>query len=236
VQRWLWPVTPTPNLYDGYVLHGRKYRETSALLELITKEHGRVGAVARGVRRKNQSGPQPFQPYLLGWRGRGELVTLTSWDAAERPMRLQGTALVSALYVNELLVKLLQRQDPYPEVYDAYVAVLPQLGAVETRESSLRIFEKRLVSALGYGLELGVGERMGLDPAVRYRYRPDAGLEPAQPGTDDNWTVSGATLLALESESFSTPAELLEAKRLMRVVIEDRLEGRRLVSRSLLRG
>jgi DNA repair protein RecO (recombination protein O) len=225
-------------LYNGFVLHTRSYRETSALVEILTREHGRVGAVARGVRtRRGANALQPFQQYLLSWRGGRELVYLNSWENVGRAVRLQGTALVSALYLNELIVRLLEREDPHPDVYDAYVQALPGLSDGPTRERTLRIFEMRLIAALGYGMDLQRETDSGkpLDETRRYRFRPEFGIEPAGPNATGDMVVSGRTLLALDTESLDGEVQLLEAKRLMRGVLEHLLNGRRIVARSLLR-
>ena len=217
----------------GYVLHLRPYRETSAIAEILTQEHGRIGAVVRGLKKKrpNQS-LQPFQRYVLTWRGQRELVNLSAWEPDDRGLRLQGTALVSAMYVNELLVKLTERQDPHEGMFEAYQKVLEQLAKDESPELPLRVFEKRLLASLGYGLDID----SRIEPDRDYTFSLERGIEPAQrERLDDSTRVSGETLLALHRENLDGKQQLREAKHLMRGVLEQLLGGRQLVSRSLLR-
>ena len=217
----------------GYVLHLRPYRETSAIAEILTAGQGRVGAVVRGLKKKrpNQS-LQPFQRYVFAWRGQRELVNLSAWEPDTRALRLQGTALVSAMYVNELLVKLTERQDPHEGMFEAYQKVLEQLAKDESPELPLRVFEKRLLASLGYGLDID----SRIEPDRAYTFSLERGIEPAQrERLDDSTRVSGETLLALHRENLDGKQQLREAKHLMRGVLEQLLGGRQLVSRSLLR-
>ncbi len=217
----------------GYVLHLRPYRETSAIAEILTAGQGRVGAVVRGLKKKraNQS-LQPFQRYVFTWRGQRELVNLSAWEPDTRALRLQGTALVSAMYVNELLVKLTERQDPHEGMFEAYQAVLEQLSQGGAPESPLRLFEKRLLASLGYGLDID----SRIEPDSVYTFSLEQGIELARAETLDAPTrVSGETLLALQRDDLNGKRQLREAKHLMRSVLEQLLGGRQLVSRSLLR-
>ena len=127
------------------------------LLEIFSEAHGRVGLVARGVRsaKSRQRGDlQPFRPLRLSWSGRGELGTLTGVEADGVAPPLQGPGLYSAFYVNELLVRLLARQDPHPPLYALYRDSLERLARCTDIEPVLRIFEKRLLEEIGYGLLL----------------------------------------------------------------------------------
>lgn len=229
-------------LARGYVLHRRPYRESSVLVEAFCAEQGRVGLVARGARRPGsrlRGILQPFQPVLLSWSGRGELGTLTGVEA-ERPLRaLAGPALVSGFYLNELLLRLLARRDPHPALFDAYREALLRLAGERAYEPVLRIFEKRLLDAIGYGLVLDREAETGrpIEPATLYRYRNEQGpvaRAPAQvePG---GVAVHGSTLVALEREELEDPRSLHEAKRLMRDVLGAYLGPKPLVSRTLFR-
>jgi DNA repair protein RecO (recombination protein O) len=113
------------NLQPAYILHSRPYRDSSVILEVFTPEHGRISALARGARRKSRGGSaaallQLFTPLLLSFSGRGELKTLTAREAAGTAVSLRGDRLYSGLYVNELLVRLLHRYDPHPQLFVAY--------------------------------------------------------------------------------------------------------------------
>ena len=145
------------SLVPAYVLHHRNYRDHSLLIELLSAEHGRVGLVARGAR--NQRGDrrallQPFRPLFVTWSKRGELGTLTDVEAAGPGHALRGGRLFCGFYMNELLVRLLYRDDPHPSAFDAYALALGDLSAGADESKTLRLFEKRILDALGYGVEL----------------------------------------------------------------------------------
>ncbi|MEM8661478.1 MAG: DNA repair protein RecO [Pseudomonadota bacterium] len=153
-------------LQPSYVLHSRAYRDTSLLVEVFTAEHGRIGLVARGARRKSRNGSpaallQPFAPMLLGFTGRGELKTLTATETAGRPQILVGERLYSGLYLNELLVRLLHRHDAHPKLFAAYGDALNGLASSGEIDGVLRQFELILISELGYGFELDVDGQTG---------------------------------------------------------------------------
>ena len=140
----------------GYLLHHRPWRDTSRILEVLTREHGRLTLFARGVR-----GPQaklapvlqPFQPLLLSFSGRGEAATLTGAERAASCAALPPAALLSGFYLNELLLKLTTRHDPQPQLFDHYHGTLSALRGGAPLAPALRLFEKHLLEVLGYGLE-----------------------------------------------------------------------------------
>ena len=149
-------------LQRAYVLHHHPYRDSSALVEIFSEHHGRVGLVARGVRgRRNprQALLQPFTPLLLSWSGRGELMTLVDVEAEAPNAMLQGMVLMSGFYVNELLLRLLRRHDPHPQLFLYYDQLLQRLARLEGDNPpelaiALRLFEKVLLDEIGYGLVL----------------------------------------------------------------------------------
>ncbi|TAM09442.1 MAG: DNA repair protein RecO [Nevskiaceae bacterium] len=216
-------------LEPAWLLARRPYRETSALLELLTAEHGRVGLVARGAsgaRSKLRGMLQMFQPLLVSWTASGDLGTLTGVESAGRGMELAGERVFFGWYVNELLLRLLERHAPQPEVHAAYGTVVAALAG-EGAETALRRFEVTLLEALGYGLPLeGV-----FDPSARYRWDPEQGVQPGGGGRE----VSGAALLALRSGQFEAPDTRREVQALLRTAIDRRLDGRELKARRLLR-
>ncbi|NIR62124.1 MAG: DNA repair protein RecO [Gammaproteobacteria bacterium] len=223
-------------LQPAYVLHQRPFRNTSLLLELLTPGHGRVGLVARGVRtQRSRLRPllQAFRPLLVSWSGRGELGTLTGVEGAERAPSLQGRALLAGFYLNELLVRLLGRHDPHADLFTAYHDALQALAG-SWGEAALRIFEKRLLQALGYGLVLEheVERGRALEPEALYCYRLEHGPVPAKAG-EAGLTVHGATLLALARERLESARALREAKALTRAALGLYLGDRPLKSRDL---
>ena len=228
------------DLEPALVLHARPYRETSLIVEAFSRGHGRLGLIARGARRpksKIRGLLQPFVPLLLSWRGKGELATLTGADAEGGVPPLVGSTAIVGFYVNELLVRLLHRHDPEPMLFDHYREALDGIAHAGDPEPILRIFEKRLLQAVGYALELEREADSGtaIEPEGLYRYTTDSGPERWSGSASPGVCVSGATLLALASEQITDRRTLREAKRLMRFIIDEHCGGRALASRRLWR-
>jgi DNA repair protein RecO (recombination protein O) len=226
-----------PSLQPAFVLHRRPYRDSSLLLELLTRDQGRLAVIARGVRagRRGKAGLlQPFAPLLVACRGRGEVLTLTNVEAAAAPFALAGQRLFCGLYVNELVLALTRRQDPHAELFAAYLQALQAMLAGADIEAALRRFEVQLLAELGFGLQLRV-EADGRTPVraeLRYEYRVEEGPAPVPDGRG----VSGATLLGLADGKPLGEEGRREAKRLLRSVLDHHLGGRALHSRDLFRG
>ena len=179
---------------QGYILHARPYRETSLLLEVFTPEFGRVGLVARGVRGKKSKSHgiiQPLVPLLLSWCGKGELYTLVSAESRTEFPQKQGRMLMSCLYVNEILLRLLHRNDAHPDLYIAYEHFLTELNK-DNEEVMLRIFEKKLLNDIGYGLILNLDADTGnpINSDKLYQYIPEHG-----PVEANSTRLSGMTIL-----------------------------------------
>lgn len=227
------------DLHSAYVLHQRAYRETSRILELFSSCHGRIGVLAKGATRPRsplRGVLQPFSPLMVAFTGRGELPTLTAAEPAGPVSILSGRKLVSALYMNELLLRILPRQDPHPLLFASYRDGIEGLAqpAVE-EEPVLRVFEKRLLEQMGYGLVLGhdVDCQAPLDPDRDYFYQCDKGPWRAAPATVSTIRVKGRTLIALRRELLDEPECLRESKQLMRRVLALHLGDRPLHSREL---
>jgi len=220
----------------AHVLHARAYRETSLLLEVFSRDHGRMGVIARGVRgprgQSRRALLQPLQPLLLSWRGRGELMTLAAVEAAGAALALQGDALLSAFYLNELVLRLLPRAEPHTDLFWRYAACLGQMASPGVQIGwELRRFERDLLTMVGYGLELGVEaqERERLDPQARYRFDPETGpqrIATPQTNTFTATGISGAALIALREDRMPDAAGQRELRRLMRGVLLHHLGGR----------
>jgi len=225
-------------LASGYVLHQRPYRESSVLLEVFSEAHGRVGLVARGIRtpKSRQRGDlQPFRSLRLSWSTRGELGTLTAVEADAPPGRLQGTALYSAFYLNELLVRLLGRNDPHPRLYRYYQASLNRLLQGGDIEPLLRLFEKNLLQEIGYGLLLDqdAGSGEPVQPDRYYDYHLESGPGLLQDRDAQAFVFRGSSLLALASGQLNDREALQDAKRLMRSALNLYLGNKPLKSREL---
>ena len=228
------------DLEPAFVLHTRPWRETSMIVEAFGRGHGRVGLVARGARRpgsRMRGLLQPFVPLLLSWRGRGELVTLTGVEPEGGALPLAGSAAIVGFYINELLLCFVHRHDPEPKLFDHYRATLGRVACEDDPQPALRIFEKRLLEAAGYALELDreAGSGAAIEPDGWYRYTTEVGperrMDDARPGV----CVSGSTLLALAREQITGRRTLREAKQLMRSIIDEHCGGRAFVSRKLWR-
>jgi DNA repair protein RecO (recombination protein O) len=225
-------------LAPAYLLHQRAWRETSKLLEIWSRDHGRVGLVARGVRRPNspqRSLLQPFMPLLMSWSQRGELGNLGGVEAAGHSALLKGRPLMAAFYMNELLLRLVPRQDPHPHLYGAYAQTLEALAG-EKPAAALRLFETQLLFAMGYGLNLSQtasGEDIAAE--MDYLYDLDAGPRPALGRKGPGVPVSGRALLALGHGTLDDADDLKGAKRLLAAALEQHLEGRALKTSGVLR-
>ena len=225
----------------GFVLHAYPYRETSLIVEAFTESHGRVALVARGARRPRSELRgilQAFQPLTLSWAGSGELKTLMRAEWRGGLPLVGGSALLCGFYLNELLLKLLAREDPHPRLYRDYEDALARLASGAEQAPVLRQFELNLLAELGYALPLRHEADTGapVDPVARYYYAFERGprLTASEPGRRYP-QVRGATLLALADLDFAEADAAAEAKRLMREVLDHYLEQRAVFSRRVVR-
>lgn len=225
-------------LTAGYILHHRPYRDTGRILEVLTRDHGRLSLFARGVRgpkAKLASILQPFQMLLLSWTGRGEAAQLTGAESAQAATPLPAACLMASFYLNELLMKLTTRHDPLPLLFDTYHAALEGLRHGAPLEPQLRVFEKRLLEALGYGLDLGAEAHTGkrIEPGEYYHFRPEQGLVATVANAAG--ALAGQSLIGLANEHLTGARELEDAKRLLQAALAQCLEGRPLATRTVAR-
>jgi DNA repair protein RecO (recombination protein O) len=219
-------------LLHAYFLHTRPYRETSLLVELFSAEQGRLSGVWRGARRSKGSTPQLFQPLLAGVAGAGDLKALQQVEAAGPALMLAGDALFSGFYLNEVLVRLLPRDEPQQALFIAYADVLGRLLAGTDPAVLLRAFECQLLDALGYGIDFGHDSESGepVDPAFGYDFHPERGFVRRRSGTA---LVDGAVLLQLAAGDFVSPPAAAAAKRVNRLALARLLGHKPLKSREL---
>jgi DNA repair protein RecO (recombination protein O) len=225
----------------AFVLHAHPYRETSLIIEALTADHGRVALVARGAKRPRSELRgilQAFQPLTLSWAGAGEIKTLIRAEWRGGLPLVSGSALLCGFYLNELLLKMLPREDAHPQLFHDYQDTLRKLADGADQAPALRQFEVQLLAQLGYALPLTheVDSGLPVDPAARYYYAFDRGprVAAAEPRRDYP-LVRGTTLLALARQDFSAPDAAAEAKRLMREVLDHYLERRDIFSRRVVR-
>jgi len=224
----------------AFVLHAYPYRETSLIVEAFTRGYGRVALVARGAKRPRSELRgllQAFQPLLLSWSGQHELKTLLRAEWRGGLPRVGGSALLCGFYLNELLLKLLPREDPHAQLFDDYEAALADLAGGRDQALVLRRFEVRLLAAMGYALPLVRDADTGapVDPTARYHYAFDRGPRRDAPVTGPRLpVVRGTTLIALSEQHYPDAATAAEAKRLMREVLDYYLEQRGVESRRVV--
>ncbi|HEX8986998.1 MAG TPA: DNA repair protein RecO [Rhodocyclaceae bacterium] len=219
----------------AYLLHAHPYSETSLILDVFTREHGRLALLARGARRPRSALRGVligFQPLELSWFGGGEVRTLAKAEWLGGLPLLTGKCLLLGYYLNELLLKLVPREDAHPALFDAYGDALAALARGAAEAAELRRFEKTLLRELGYGLaldrEAGSGEPVRAEG--QYLYLVERGAVPA--GGDEGLpTFSGKTLLDLAADNYDDPRTLIESRTLMRQLMAHYLGGQPLQSR-----
>jgi len=223
---------------SAWILHHRPFRDSSQILDILTRDYGKIALVARGSRgsKSRLAGVlRPFLPLKVSWVARSDLGTLTGAEAAGAPAGIRGDAMLSAFYVNELLLNFLHRHDPQPEIYALYAEAISQLGSSPDIAIPLRSFELELLSLLGYAVnfEHEAGTHQDLDPQQHYDYRVDHGPVPVS-RSDGPLVFSGAVLRSIHAREFDDPTILRAASRLLREVITHHLGGRELKSRKVL--
>lgn len=225
----------------AFVLHSYPYRETSLVLEVFTRNFGRVALVARGARRPRSALRGvllAFQPLLLNWAGKSELRTLHKAEWQGGLPQLKGTALLCGFYLNELMIKLLQRDDPHELLYQTYYRTLHALSNGCDHAVALRCFEKQLLKELGYALTLDHDVASGetIQPARSYHYVIERGPVQSGGGGDENrLELTGQTLLDITRDDYSNPVTMQQSKALMRVLINHYLGNQTLYTRRLLK-
>ncbi len=224
----------------AFVLHSYPFRETSLLLEVFSRNHGRLPLVARGARRPRsllRGVLMSFQPLRLSWFGKGEVRTLHAAEWQGGQPHLQGTALLCGFYLNELLLNLTARDDPHERLFDYYQDTLLRLAHETDHAATLRSFEKHLLQELGYALLLDreAGSGKPVDAAGRYRYVIERGVVPESEEAAEGFSLNGQTLLDMTADDYRDPASALQAKQLMRMLLNHYLAGRTLHTRELIK-
>lgn len=218
----------------AFLLHAYPYSETSLILDVFTRDHGRLALLARGARRPRSALRGVligFQRLELGWFGRGEVKTLAKAEWIGGAPLLSGRCLILGYYLNELLQKLLPREDAHPSLFDAYADALAALACGAADAPELRRFEKSLLKEIGYGLSLeATADGCEIQPDAAYLYLVERGIVPAQ-GDEGVPTLIGKTLLDLAVDDYRDPRTLSESKSLMRQLLSHHLGGQLLQSR-----
>jgi len=231
---WVLMTDSAVYLQPAFILHQRKFRETSLIIDVLTRDFGRVSLLAKGVRKarsKTAGLLQPFIPLTLSYFGKAELKTLTDVEIIQSAIELKGLTLYCGFYINELVAYFLHQYDPHPDVFTHYRECLSCLSDSSKIEAALRVFELNLMDAVGYGLQLDYDyhNEKAVHPLTKYHFNVEQGPIEAQDGH-----FSGKTLQALKSREFTDPQVLIEAKILMRTVIAVYLHGKPLKSRAVM--
>lgn len=222
----------------GFVLHSYVYKESSLVIDVFTRDYGRVALVAKGAKRptsKLRGVLQTFQPLSIGWTGKSELRTLTTAEWIGGMIPLENSALLYGFYLNELLLKLLAREDPHHILFDHYVRALTRLATSESAQTVLRIFELALLKETGVAADLSIDTttRQKVVPGEIYVVDPESGPRPARMG-DEAPRMAGKTLLDMVSEDYSDQQTQLQSKLLMRYLLSYHLNGVPLQTRKIL--
>lgn len=228
------------DLQPAYVLHTRPYRDTSLLIDLLTRDYGRITAVARGVRQakghKRQL-PNPFHRLLINWQGKSELKLITGFETDNHYLQLQGKHLYSGFYINELLVRLLPEHDLIRDLFPVYESTLDALNINQEIEPLLRRFEFLLLQGLGYGLDFRCDCRTAevINPGAFYLCNNLEGFFLAHVDSDPRELIQGVHLLSIGANNFSEPETRRIAKRLSRLLLRPLLGNKPLKSRELFK-
>jgi len=221
----------------GYILHHRPFRDTSQILDIVTRDHGKIAVVARGSRgsKSRLAGVlRPFLPLRISWVAKSDLGTLTGAETAGPPAGMVGDAMFSAFYVNELLLHFLHRYDPQPEIFALYEEVIKALLVTDNIAAALRSFELEFLSLLGYAVNLDheFGSREALRSDQDYEYRMEQG--PVSVERTGPLVFSGAVYREIAEQRFEKPDILRAANRLLREIIGFHLGGKEIKSRKVL--
>lgn len=213
------------DLAPVWILHRYPYRETSFIVEALSRDLGRIGLVARGARRRWHSGAllAPFALLTVNYRRRGELGSLVGAESTGPTYAFHGTVFFAACYLNELVLRFLPRDDPAPGVYALYSQALAELASQPSPAPAVRRFEGRLLRELGFASAFDRdrgGKRVRAEDF--YRYDPRNGIVPASDGE----ALSGSLLTAIAAEQFEDPKVLASAGEVFRRLIAYHLGGR----------
>lgn len=223
-----------------YILHRRDYSESSLILDVFSKEHGRVNLIAKGAKRnKKRQGISYnlYQKYQMAWIAKSELGTLTDIESINNSKLIKSESMMIGFYMNEIILRLLHKHEPHPELFDSYDMTINKLIDGDPEEIILRYYEKTLLQSLGYGVILDHDVETGqeLIKEKMYTYKPDYGPARENDKTDSNLSISGKTLLELDAEVLSDTININEAKNLLRALLDQYLGVKPLASRDLYR-
>ena len=228
-------------LQPAYVLFSRPFQNTSLMLDFFTIDYGRIRAIAKGARRqssKYRSILQPFHPLLIGYTGRGEVKTLGHVESSVAAISLKGERLFSAIYLNEILCRLLHNYVEHKLLYKNYQETLIALQGSSNLEVTLRVFELTLLSELGYAINFNEVNPTNKPIVSRelYKFSPHVGFELAshrECEENPQHIFEGEVLIAIRELKMEQDKVAKSAKRLLRIALSALLGDKPLNSRNL---
>ena len=219
-----------------YVLHTYPFKETSLIIEIFSKVHGRISIVAKGARRPRslvRGMLQSFQSLQATWSGQGEMKTLHSIDWCDALLQIEGDALICGFYINELLMRLLPKEDSYENLFDFYHQTMELLSKKDHLSVTLRRFELRLLQELGYELPL-VNDENGEPVVPNKTYNYEVGYGPTETkDSPQGLALLGKTLIDMASDDYGDPKTEIQSKQLMRYLISHYIGDKPLNSKQL---
>ena len=224
-----------------YVLHTHPFKETSLVVELFSQQFGRIAAVAKGARRPHSAMRGMLQSFQIldgAWSGKNELRTLHSLDWSAGLLLLQGEAMMCGFYLNELLLRLLPREDAHEDLFDYYTQTLQTLMTAKELANTLRKFELTMLQEMGYAVPLTHDENdLEIDPELTYCYEADYGakLSGTSLGTHQNGVqLLGKTMVDMAQGDYRSARTQSQSKQLMRYLLAHYLGDKPLHTRQLL--
>jgi len=224
----------------AFILHKRAYRNTSAILEFFTRDYGRISLVAKGVsgsKSRLKGIMQAFQPLQISWSRKSELGNMTSAETTQSPFALVDEALYAAMYVNEILFKLITKDDPHPNIFDQYTQLLADLVIPSNLQISLRLFEKKLLQDLGYEIDFfwEAETSEAIDSHCIYEFIPGHGFIKCIGSEKERIQFSGNLLQEIANGNLQNEQTLKVAKRIFQLSIKQLLGNTELSTRELYR-
>mgnify|MGYP001342333669 FL=1 len=225
----------------AYLIHQRPYSETSQIINLFSRHYGRVDAIAKGSKRpksKFKSFLQPFSPILVSWSGRSQLKTLRSVDInSGKQSNVSRKHLMSAFYLNELILSFLTTADPYPDLFDAYSLAINNLSNADSSEIILREFEIQLLTEIGYAINFQT-EAMSskkIEPNLSYRFIAEEGFVSSVTSSARDTLIKGSVIQSIDRKDFSQPQTMRAAKRIIRESVKYHLSGKELNTKKVVK-
>ncbi len=225
----------------AYLIHQRPYSETSQIINLFSRHYGRVDAIAKGSKRpksKFKSFLQPFSPILVSWSGRSQLKTLRSVDISSgKQSNVSRKHLMSAFYLNELILSFLTTADPYPDLFDAYSLAINNLSNADSSEIILREFEIQLLTEIGYAINFQT-EAMSskkIEPNLSYRFIAEEGFVSSVTSSARDTLIKGSVIQSIDRKDFSQPQTMRVAKRIIRESVKYHLSGKELNTKKVVK-